>query len=33
MSLVSFVPLISFDMYMSYRWLESFNTVRSPSDS
>ena len=22
-----------FDMYMSYRWRESFNTVRSPSDS
>ena len=22
-----------FDMYMSYRWHESFNTVRSPSDS
>ena len=21
------------DMYMSYRWRESFNTVRSPSDS
>ena len=25
--------LIGFDMYMSYRWRESFNTVRSPSDS
>jgi len=23
----------SIDMYMSYRWRESFNTVRSPSDS
>ena len=24
---------VHFDMYMSYRWRESFNTVRSPSDS
>ena len=24
---------LDFDMYMSYRWRESFNTVRSPSDS
>ena len=28
-----FFPLRLFDMYMSYRWRESFNTVRSPSDS